>query len=39
MMSMVAARTPELPLESELARSSIMARVSAIASGSPTPTA
>ena len=38
-MSITIARTPECPLESEFARSSIMARVSATESGSPTPTA
>ena len=36
---MTAPRTPECPLESEFARSSIMARVSATESGSPIPTA
>src|ERR1019366_1082308 len=39
MVSMMMARTPEFPFDSELARRSIMARVSAMESGSPTPTA
>ena len=38
-VSMVTGRTPELPFANEFARSSIMARVSATESGSPTPTA
>ena len=38
-VSMTTARTPEYPFASEFARSNIMARVSASASGSPTPTA
>ncbi len=36
---MMTGRTPEKPLASELARSSIMARVTSSAKGSPTPTA
>ena len=38
-VSITALRTPECPLESEFARNSIMARVSAAERGSPTPTA